>query len=279
VRTALGGRYAYQCAVRLSPNAKLTGALLATDIQLNPRTLPELAPGHNGIVYSAARRHWRALPLEAAHAARWALRSGGARFETDGAQGYWLPAGTDAAEFVFRLGDPGGRPLTSISAGGRFLDLSQGIAPDKFTAEIRTVLSVRSAAPPTASIAWSHAAQGPYTTLWEFDPRLSWRDGQRPDRVLAWPEIDRTAAVNGAKEIFVRYRFSGLAVDDFRLAAESAADGKPCAVHVTHVWKEDGAGRRHAERIPAGVLQRRYAVETRPGARIENVALEMECRP
>jgi len=62
--------------------------------------------------------------------------------------------------------------------GGRFLDLSTGLAPDKFTAEVRkvTVLKADNAA---ASIAWSNSPDGPFQTAWEFDSHLQWKDGIR----------------------------------------------------------------------------------------------------
>ncbi len=69
-----------------------------------------------------------------------------------------------------------------------------------------------------------------------------------------------------------------MAVDDFRLSSQTAGDGPPCALNVTHLWKEDGVERRHTEQMAPSQLERRYALETPAGATIENVALVMECR-
>ena len=72
-----------------------------------------------------------------------------------------------------------------------------------------------------ASIAWSKSPDGPFQTIWEYDPHLKMRDGITPDRTLRWPEVDRHVEVSGAPEIYVRYRIRDLALDDFRLAVET----------------------------------------------------------
>jgi hypothetical protein len=115
--------------------------------------------------------------------------------------------------------------------------------------------------------------------LWKHDAQPHWRDNRPPARQLVWPEVDRVMDLGNAPEVFVKYRFQGMAVDDFRLAVQTAADAPPCALSVTHLWKEGGIERRHTERMAPSQTERRYAFETRAAARIENVALVMECRP
>jgi hypothetical protein len=161
--------------------------------------------------------------------------------------------------------------------GGRFLDLSTGLAPDKFTAEVRkvTVLKADNAA---ASIAWSNSPDGPFQTIWEFDPHLQWKDGIPIDRTLLWPEVDRHIEAVGAREIYVRYRIQDLAIDDFRLAMITPASPPSSALKVTHVWKEDGVTRTAVQRIPAGVDERRYAIDTAPRAGISNQAIIFEAQ-
>lgn len=278
VRTAAGGRYGYQCAIRLSEGVKLSAVLLTTRVQVNPRTLAGVTAGRNEMTYTARRERRHVVPLEAREAARWASGLRGARWISDGAQGYWLPAGGETAEITFRLKAPGGRPMTGFSAGGRFLDLSEGLAPDKFTAEVRKAGAAAAAEARAASIEWSLKEGGPWAPLWKFDADPRGRDGRPPGRHLAWPEADRGVALAGVPEVFVRYRFRGMAVDDFRLSAQTAGDGPPCALNVTHLWKEDGVERRHMEQMAPSQQERRYAFETPAGATIENVALVMECR-
>jgi hypothetical protein len=278
-RTVVGGRYAYQCSITLSAGAKLASALITTRVQLNPRTLPALAAGRNEIVYTAAARQRRELPIASEQAGEWAVRVSAARLVSDGSQGYWIPTGRRPAELTFRVRGRPGSPLQAIIAGGRFLDLRRGVAPDKFTAEIRPAGARPPSAAPSASIAWSTNADGPFMPLWEYEPRLRGLDAGQQRHVLAWPEAEGSAALPPVEEVFVRYSFAGMAVDDFRLAAESKAAGQPCALDVTHIWRQDGVEKRHVERISPNELRRLYAVETLAGAKIEDVALAMECRP
>ncbi|HWR54270.1 MAG TPA: hypothetical protein VN428_24400 [Bryobacteraceae bacterium] len=275
-RTAVAGRYAYECSLTLSEGARLGPVLLTTRVQLNPRTLPDLKPGPNELTYSNKDYRRRLLPVDVQHADQWATHSAHARFIGDGAQGYWIPEDGSTAEFTFRMNEPDGSPLSGFTAGGHFLDLTRGVAPDKFNAEIRSAAVVPAASSPSASIAWSSSPDGPFTTIWEFDPKLVWRDGKPVDRVLPWPEIDRHVALRGAREAFVRYRFSGMAVDDLRLAVESAPAGKSSGLAITHVWKENGVEKRHVERILPGALGHTYSVQTRPDTKIENVAVIFE---
>ena len=183
------------------------------------------------------------------------------------------PRGQGPAEFLYRI--PANRAV-GFHAGGRFLDLSQGLAPDKFTAEVRKVTPVPSTHA-AASIAWSRSPEGPYQTIWEFDPKLEWKDGEEIDRTLVWPEIDRRIEVGGVKDIYVRYRAQDLAVDGFRLAVERRAEGtSPLAI--THVWSENGAGKSSAIVIPAGAREHRYSIDIPAGVKVENRAILFETR-
>jgi hypothetical protein len=47
---------------------------------------------------------------------------------------------------------------------------------------------------------------------------------------------------------------------------------------VTHVWKEDGVTRTAVRQIPAGVDERRYAIDTAPRAGISNQAIIFEAQ-
>ncbi|HLK19617.1 MAG TPA: hypothetical protein VKT81_11695 [Bryobacteraceae bacterium] len=266
-RTAVSGKYNYLLRLTKSTGAELRSGLLRTRIQLNPRTLPALAPGHNDLRYTAGparvRREISSEPFRVTNA----------RYVSDGAQGYWVPAAERSGELLFRMHGP----AASVDAGARFLDLSDGLAPDKFTAEVRRVQAI-SSADAAASIAWSTSADGPFQTLWEYDPHLKWKDGIAIDRVLRWPEVDRHADVSNASEIYVRYQIRGLAVDSFRLALEQSGGPSSSAIAVTHVWKEDHVPKTHTERIAAGAHSHSYSIDIPANAKIENQALIFECK-
>ncbi len=160
--------------------------------------------------------------------------------------------------------------------GGRFLDLSGGLAPDKFTAEVRTVAAVP-ANQPVASIAWGRSPAGPFQTIWEYDPNLKWRDGVPIDRTLRWPEVDRRVEVAGARDIYVRYLIRDLALDHFRLTTETKALGGSSPLDVTHTWREDGVVKKFTQRIPAGEAERNYSIDIPAGSKVVNEAVIFEC--
>lgn len=276
-RTAVSGRYGYLVRLTRSPGAKVLSLLLSTRVQLNPRTLPALATGQNQLTFQASPPRLRTpLAFSGPEAEESAVAVSGAKFVSSHGQGYWLPSGATPAEFVFRLS--ASKPLAAFDAGARFLDLSRSLAPDKLTAEVRAVAPLDSASA-AASIAWSATLQGPFHTIWTWDPHLRWKDDIAIDRTLRWPEVDRRVVNPGTSEIFVRYRFVGLAIDDFRLSAESIPAPGTCPVEITHLWKENGLDRSATRHIPAGTLRMNYAIGTTPGAAVSNEAVIMECRP
>jgi len=277
-RTAVSGRYGYLVRLTRSPGAAVQSLLLRTRFQLNPRTLPALAAGRNELIYSAGAPRVRTpLALTAAGARDAALQVRNAEYVEEGGQGYWVAAGGQSAEFVFRLASRDASPLTGFDAGGRFLDLSTGLAPDKFTAEVRKVRPV-AAGHAAASIAWSTSPGGPFQTVWEYDPKLAWKDGVPIDRTLLWPEVDRHVETGGTQEVYVRYSVRGLAVDDFRLASEVAAKPGSSALTITHRWTESGAAKSASRLIPVGTKNLDYTIVTTRGAKIVNDALILECR-
>jgi hypothetical protein len=217
------------------------------------------------------------LAVDPARAREIAHSVSNARFLTDGAQGYWLPGGPGAAEFVFQLADPSGKALAGFTAGGRFLDLSGGQAPDKFTAEVRPVPRVP-ATDAAASIAWSSAPTGPFQTIWEFDPKLKWKDGRPIDRTLLWQEVDRGVAPSLQRVVYVRFRLWVMAVDAFRLGVETPAPGGSTPLEVRHVWKQQGATKDFTITIPALTKESRYVIDSPKGARITNEAIVFECK-
>lgn len=276
-RTAVSGHYGYLIRLTRSADADVRSLLLLTRVQLNPRTLPALGPGRNQLVFSASAPRLRTpLAVSASAARESAISISGATYLSSGGQGYWTPNGAGPAEFVFRLAAPGGAALAAFHAGARFLDLSRSLAPDKFTAEVRSVPPLDSSSA-AASIAWGAGPNGPFQTIWTYDPRLSWKDQVPINRTLAWPEVDRNVAVSGAREVYVRYRFAGLALDDIRLSAESVPATGACPIQITHLWKENGADRSATRHIPAGKLELNYTIDTSSRAAVANEALVIEC--
>ncbi|MFN7997471.1 MAG: hypothetical protein U0Q18_27890 [Bryobacteraceae bacterium] len=261
-RTAISGSYAYLLRVTKDSATELRSGQLRTRIQLNPRTLPALTAGRNELIYSAGPAVVRRTIAPDTSGAK------NARFVSDGAQGYWEPAASGPAEFVFHLTGS----LDAFTTGARFLDLSSGLAPDKFTAEVRKITPLPSDHA-AASIAWSHSPAGPFHTIWEYDPRLKWKDNDSIDRILPWPEVDRRVDTVGAHDVYIRYRVQDLAVDSFRLAAETKQPPSSTPLEVTHTWKEDGIARSKTEHIPAGAGEYRYVIEIPPDKKVENEAV------
>ena len=277
-RNAVGGSYGYLLSITKAPAVELSDLFLSTRIQVNPRTLPALTNGRNELVYSAGLPHSRArLPLTATGAREIASKVVNARYVRVGGQGYWLATDSGFADFVFKISSPDASPLSGFDAGGRFLDLSRGLAPDKFTAEVRKVEPVNSDNA-AASIAWSTSPGGPFQTIWEYDPHLRWKDGIPIDRTLRWPEVDRHVGSPGAREIYVRYRARGLAIDDFRLAVTTIPGPPSSTLEVTHLWKENGVTRKSTQRIPAGTDRRRYSIDIPSGVTVTNEAMIFEAK-
>ncbi len=267
---AVAGSYGYLIRFQ-SPNANLSSLVLTTRFQLNPRTLPELTPGRNEIQYRAATERRTTIPaldpktVNITHAG-------------DRAQGYTINKSPEQAQVIFEVAATDGLPLSGFDAGGRFLDLRDGLAPDKFTAEVRSVAPwpAKNAPDPEASIAWAPSPQGPYKTLWTYDPKLTWKDGQPINRTLRWPEVDRSVRnlPAGTKRIYVRYQIRGMAIDDFRLAALSPAAPSQSMLQITHLWRENGQPQKHSQSLTAPQI---YSIQTSPIATIVNEALILEC--
>jgi hypothetical protein len=277
-RTAVSGTYGYLVRVTVPAGARVEDLLLSTRFQLNPRTLPELKAGRNELAFtSGPARERRELSVDTARADRIASSVKNARYVSEGGQGYWVPATAGAAEFVFRVANADGEPLTGLDAGGRFLDLVRGMAPDKFTAEVRKVAPL-AARQPAASIAWSKSPDGPFQTVWEYDPKLTWKDGDPIDRTLLWPEVDRHIALPAIGEVYVRYSIRDLALDHVRLAAKTKAPAGASAVAVSHLWKEGTAEKSFAVTIPAGTTEQRYVIDIPQGAKVTDEAIVFECK-
>ena len=265
----------YLVRIRRTAGAQMNELLLLTRVQLNPRTLPALVAGRNELVYTSSAPLERVtVPVALPAAKDIAHRARNARYIESGGQGYWAADDAGPAEFVFRLP---GEDLAGIDAGGRFLDLSSGWAPDKFTAEIRSVpaLANRDSA---ASIAWSRSPDGPFEVLWTYSPGLLWRDGVPIDRNLLWQEVDRHLDIPDARQVYVRYLIQGLAIDGFRLATINRRAGGQSALVVTHQWREGDSLKSAAKSFPPGTRQAAYSIDVPPGATVRNMAVILESK-
>jgi hypothetical protein len=284
-RTAVSGTYGYLVRFSLHGAANQVPALqnvfLTTIFQLNPRTIPALTPGENQFEYRAGKDVRTDLPVRASHLNEYASKVENASYVAQDGQGYWVNDGDHAGEVIFEVGADG-RVLSGFDVGGRFLDLTGGIAPNKFTAEIRHVTPwpANRQGPGSASIAWSTSSHGPWKTLWTYDPKLTWLDGQPVKQVLRWPEVDRSVRnlPAGTEHIYVRYQFDGLAIDHFRLA--SILPQNPSATQhlkITQIWEENGAQREFHKDIPDANVAQAYQISIPEKADVTNVAFILEC--
>jgi hypothetical protein len=101
---------------------------------------------------------------------------------------------------------------------------------------------------------------------------LTWLDRDVIDRLLRWPEVFKQVRdlSAGQREVFVKIKSSGPAIDNIRLALYSrGADASKLVI--SQLWSENGHLQRHDENIGAGETSHRFALTT--GAEIENQAV------
>jgi hypothetical protein len=279
--TAVSGTYGYQVRIAKSGGGQFHNVLLATRFELNPRTLPELTPGRNELRYRATGRDRTEIPVRADNLDRFASKIEHAHYSGANGQGYVINQHSEPGEITFALAAADGHELTGFDVGGRFLDLRDGLAPDKLTAEVRNVTPwpSRNAPAPAAWIAWSTKPDGPYRELWTYNPKLSWKDGQVIDRTLRWPEVDKhvDGLPTGTKKVYIRYTISGMAIDNFRLATINSRSQSSSPVRVTQLWKQNGVLKSHAEQIGAGVKEHPFSIAIPKGMNVENQAMIIEC--
>ena len=221
------------------------------------------------------------MPVRADKVESFASKTINISYTGDRSQGYVINKSPEKAELIFEVAAAEGLTLTGFDAGGRFLDLRDGLAPDKFTAEVRSVVPwpAKNAPGPEASVSWALRPEGPYKALWNYDPKLTWRDSVTIDRTLRWPEVDRSVRdlPAGTRRIYVRYQIRGMAVDDFRLAGISPANPSPSTLQITHLWRESGQARKHVQSIADPNAPQTYSVQISDTAIVTNEAVIMEC--
>ena len=274
--TAVSGSYGYQVRI-VSDRAVITNLLLGTNFQLNPRTLPSVTPGRNELHFRADNSQRIELPIRAEQYRTSAESTINAEYISEHGQGFVRNKEPRAAAVTFLLE---AEDIAGFDAGGRFLDLREGLAPDKLTAEVRKVAPwpARDAAAPTASIAWSLKPEGPWQTIWSYDPKIVWKDKASVSHTLRWPEVQKKvhSLPPGTRRVYVRYTFDSMAIDDFRLAYFRSGLRSASPVLVTHLWKENGAERSHVQSIPAAQAGKSYDFELPVNTHVVNEALIME---
>ena len=289
--STVSGKYGYLVRLSLQGGGareaiQLSNIEITSRFQLNPRTLPEMVAGGNTVAYRPASASvWRSIPVQLDKISQIAASVVNAQCIVENGQAILRPAEGKAVEVVFELSAPDGSPLSGFDAGARFLDLRDGLAPDKLSAEVRkTELGFKPSSEvprPRASLAWSTSPAVGYTTLWEYDEMLRWRDGKAVEQLLRWPEVDRRvrALPPGTRKIYVRYRLSGMGLDSLRLAVISPGSGRSQALEITHQWYADGQSKQHVQRIERPWLDREYVVDTGSGNSITNQAVIFYCPP
>jgi hypothetical protein len=220
----------------------------------------------------------RPIPVETDTLLALAGRAQGMRVVREEGQAILWSAANTGGEMTVELALPDGADIAGFEAGARFLDLRDGLAPDKLTAETRAT-KLASAAQPEASLNWSTTLDGQYAPLWRYEPEPQWRDGERIGGILRWPEVDRRVMnlPPGTRKIYVRYAVKGMGLDSPRLALYSKGTGQRSNLEITHQWLEAGSMRQHVERIADPAAARSYTVTA--GSGMTDHALILACIP
>jgi hypothetical protein len=284
----VSGSYGYLLRFSLQGTAKesapLHDFLLTTLFQLNPRTLPALTPGVNKFDYHGGTDVRTELPVKTSRLDQFASKVENASYQSQDGQGFLINKNFKPADVIFMLTAKKDRGLSGFDVGGRFLDLRDGIAPNKFTAEVRKVTPWPADAKGsgTASIAWSTNSHGPWTMIWTYNPKLTWLDGQPISQVLRWPEVDRHVRdlPAGTRRVYVRYQIDGLAIDHFRLATIRPADPSASQhLKITQIWEENGEQHEFYKDIRHANDPLQYQITIPQQAKVDNVAMILECPP
>lgn len=280
-RSAVAGTYGYRVRLTEIQGADSLAQPIYSDLRLkttfefNPRSLPVLRPGDNTLTYQASASWRHELAIHAPAAAAFASAVKDAVWTSTGGQGYWQNNPGHTAELIFPLSALDHGHISGFDAGARFLDLGTGLAPNKLTAETRTVpvWPADPNAPRSATIDWATSPYGPWKPLWSYSSHLTWPDGAPVSRLLRWPEVDRQVRdLPPSATVYVRYRFRNLALDDVRLATEQAPAQTPSPLTITHLWSQDGTEHRETQRI-GGKLSETYHVRIAGDQPIEDQTL------
>lgn len=264
--THVSGTYGYQVRVtRRGPSLpEITSLKLTSRIQLNPRTLPALTAGKNHLQYRSGSPVVRADYSADLRS----LTGAGLRLVEEAGQQMLCPESGGGEALLEVAGARG------FEAGARFLQLRNGLAPEKRTAETRpTKVQTQAGA---ASIEWALAPDGPWHTGWSFPEQPEWRDTQPPERVLHWPEafVSQRAVNRQPANIYVRLRTSGPCVDNLRLAVFRDGARPAGKLKITHHWSERGVPKQHQVTIDGAAREHAYSVAAGIDVRNDSITIE-----
>jgi len=270
--TAVSGSYGYKVRITRSDAAavQVTALNLVSRIQLNPRSLPAIETGDNQFNYSSGRPIERIeIPAPLAEAP-----VHGFKLITETGQQFLLP--DESGGNVLYALDAGSMPLTGFDVGARFLNLRDGLAPNKLTAETRHTNITTKDGP--AAISWALSPKGPFHEIWRSPDKPSWRDGQPVDRLLRWPEVFRAFhdLPAGTKRVYVRLSSSGPAIDNIRLSLYAAGPPPSGHLKIVQLWREAGTRREHVEQVDGAAMQHVYAIRARGAVTNESITLSNE---
>ncbi len=280
--TAVSGTYGYLVRLTLSGPQPASAAgvgevVIASLVQANPRNFPAITAGRNEMVYSPGpqRRRW-SLPVRLEAFESYAARSRKMEYVLEHDNQLLKPKNWGGAEAVFAVAAPDSAEMVEFMAGGRFLALDS-LAPEKLTAETRrTRLHAPHPSRARASIEWSRSLDGPWTEIWRYQPFTAGLDGEKIERLLSWPETDiKVNPGSGVRKVYVRYRLEGMALDDIRLAAFTAA-GRTGGLILTHEWLSNGNRVTRTVDVPDPSREFRYSLDTGRGE-FKNISISFEC--
>ena len=280
---AVAGNYGYLLRLRSpKPQEDLPGLLMQSLFEFNPRTLPELLPGSNHYQLSESQTERREWPVHASNAMQFAAATQHMVYKDDDGQGYLRNEDGHDGELIFAMERETDGSMREIDAGGRFLNLSGGLAPNKLTGETRPVQRwpTSPGAALSASISWSTGAHGPWTSVWSFEQQALVK-GAGPQKVqtLQWPEVDRriTGLPQGSGPVYVRYQVRNVAMDDVRLATVRAPASARSPLTVTHCWTADGKPAAFSRSFGEGDAA--YQIDLPQGSSIHPTALVLSAGP
>ncbi len=278
--TPVAGKYGFLLRLQLLGSGGADSVLvrkveIVARFQHNPRTLPALVAGNNDLEYQTGESYRRVIPLRLDQLDGLTTRKAGIRRISEMGQDILWPAEGRTGDLVLSVTAPESGALAGFEVGARFLDLRDGLAPDKLTAETRpTKLGVGVALSDSArraSIEWSTSPTGPFQTLWEYRPA-------EEKQLLRWPEVDKTvnSIPPGTEKVYVRYALKNMGMDSLRLATRVPAGSHPGTVEITHIWLSNGVRKEHKQRLASASA---YRVDTGTSTPVVDHALILYCPP
>jgi hypothetical protein len=244
---------------------------LTTRFEVNPRSLPAVETGDNLFHFSTMSAIERVeVPARSLQATTTYLH-----VNTERGQSLSYPEISRNGSAVYTLED-GARDLTGFEVGVRFLDMRDGRAPNKLTAEVRDS-KIRTHAGP-ASLAWSTSRNGPYRELWTYTDQPQWLDGQPISRLLRWPEVFREVRTlpPGTKRVYIRIDTGGPAFDNVRFALYRQGNPASGQIAIVQKWHEGAAAREHTEAFAAPTKGRDFSIHA--GSSVRNGSIMFTCR-